>query len=416
MGVMVDKTTYERYQDLPEGDGRSLIQTHISINTVEPTDALYAKINPTPLNNCPFLTTDRLCGVQKEFGSKYLSATCSIYPRVLNSVNDELETSLYLSCPEAARLVLLNPNSTEVEGNVSSSHFRTDQFSRLAANDRDSIHKPYLYFFEIREFVITVIQNRSRPMWQRLFLLGMLCRDLDTITTTEQDSNVSRILSDYKEIIATGALHSEMEGVPAKPAEQVDLVLRLTDQCIRGGSSGERFQECFQQFIQGIGYSPESTPACTAQYYVKAEEAFCQPFFEQHPFIMENYLLNYVFRTLFPFGRARSAHYTPQGILGEYMMMAVQYALINGLLIGMAGHYQGDFGTEHVVKLIQSFSKAVEHNPTYLSEVKEFVKSRNLCTPEGIVILLKCSTVESCRLVAERRLIQTDYSTRPAIA
>jgi lysine-N-methylase len=233
----------------------------------------------------------------------------------------------------------------------------------------------------------------------------MVCRDLDEITTDEQDSKVPRILNDYQEIIASGALYREMESVPAKPAEQLDIVLRLTGQCIQGVSSGERFLECFQEFIKGIGYSAGPTTASIVEQYIEAEERFSRPFFEQHPYIMENYLLNYVFRTLFPFGRAASAHYTPQGALAEYTLMATQYALVNGLLVGIAGHHQEAFGTEHVVKLIQSFSKAVEHNLTYLKQVKEFIRGRNLGTPEGIIILLKRSNIESCRLVTERRTI-----------
>jgi lysine-N-methylase len=416
MGVLVDRVTYEKYQSVPAGDIRSLVQLHVSLNPVGATDTLYAKIDPTASNDCPFLATDRLCGMQKEFGPEYLSATCSIYPRVLNSVDDELETSLYLSCPEAARLVLLNPDSTESEGNVASSHFRTDQFSRLVTSDQNSIHKPYSYFDEIRVFVVNLIHNRTRPMWQRLFLLGMLCRDLDEINAAEKDSNVPRILNDYKEILSNVALYREMENVPARTEKQLDLVLRLTDKCILGGASGARFETCFQEFLRGIGYSPKSTVASATERYVEAEERFCQPFLEQHPFIMENYLLNYVFRTLFPFGREASAHHTPQNILSEYTMMATQYALIKGLLIGMAGHYQGGFSSEHVVRLVQSFSKAVEHNLTYLNEIKKIIQSQNLCTPEGILILLKCSTVESCRLVTERRPILTRYSTHPAIA
>jgi lysine-N-methylase len=46
-------------------------------------------------------------------------------------------------------------------------------------------------------------------------------------------------------------------------------------------------------------------------------------------------------------------------------MMCVLYSVIKGLLIGMAGKYQGAFAAEHVVKLVQSFAKAVEHCPKF---------------------------------------------------
>jgi len=390
MGVLVDKITYDKYQNLPEGNIRSLVQIHVSLNTVDASDTLYAKIQPTPANDCPFLATDHLCGVQKEFGPEYLSATCSIYPRVLNSVNGELETSLYLSCPEAARLVLLNPYSTQAEGNVASSHFRTDQFSRMAGN-HGAYPKPYSYFGEIQALVITLVRDRTRPMWHRLFLLGTLCCALDAIKTEEQEKMVPGIIKDYWEIISTGALRSELEGLQANPATQVDVVLRLIDQRIRAGENRERFLECWQDFQEGIGYSQESAPASDIQHFVEAEEKFCRPFFAQHPFILENYLLNYVFRNLFPFGREASAHHVSQSILGEYMLMITQFTLVKGLLIGTAGRYRENFSTEHVVKVIQSFSKSVEHSPAFLQETTQFVTSRNLGTIAGFATLLASS-------------------------
>jgi len=405
MGALVDKITYEKYQNLPEGNVRSLVQLHVSLNTISASDALYARIEPTPTNRCPFLASDHLCDVQKEFGPEYLSATCSIYPRVLNSVDGRLETSLYLSCPEAARLVLLNENSTQAEGNVASSHFRTDQLSRMASANA-TIHKPYSNFEQIQALAVDMIQDRTRPMWQRLFLLGMLCCALDGIATTEDDLRVPGIIGDYREIIAGTALRDELGSLPVNRAAQLDVVLRLVDQRVRAGGSGDRFLECWQAFQEGIGYSPESTPASDALHYAKAEEEFCRPFFAQYPFILENYLLNYVFRNLFPFGRETSAHHTQQGILCEYMLMMAQYVLVHGLLVGIAGRKREAFAEEDVIKLIQSFSKAVEHSPAFLKEVNEFIKGRNLGTVNGIALLLASN--EKADVVEIMQPVETD--------
>jgi lysine-N-methylase len=389
MSVLVDKKTYERYQAFPEEKLGSLVKQYVSINVMSATDSLYARISPNSSNRCPFLSEERLCSVQKQYGSEHLSATCSTYPRALNSVENELEVSLYLSCPQAARQILLDPNSTQSVGNASSGRFRTDQFSLLATMGSESLYKPVRYFWEIRELIVAMVQDRGRPMWQRLFLLGTLCRRLGEITSVEHDEGVPEILRSYRAIVATGALRNKMERIPAQPAVQLDVVLRLIDQRIRAGSCGERFLECFEAFLGGIGYSPESTAESDAQHYVAAEVAYGRPFFERHPHVLENYLLNYVYRTLFPFGREASAHHTPQSIFGEYILMVTQFVLIKGLLIGMAGRYREEFGEAHVVKLVQSFSKAVEHNPSYLKEINRFIEERKLGSPEGLIILLK---------------------------
>ncbi|MBB6145789.1 lysine-N-methylase [Silvibacterium bohemicum] len=387
--IPMDKATYEKYQLFPEEDLRAHAKQHISRNSGDVSDTLYARIDLNEAKNCPFLTTDRLCGVQQKHGPEYLSTTCSIYPRVLNNVNDEIEVSLYLSCPEAARQVLLDPQSMQMGDGDSSSYFRMDQFSKLAGNGDGLIHKPYEYFAEIRSCIVALLQDQGRPLWQRVFLLGMLCKRLDGLATTADDATVPQILNDYRNILATGALRDQLEGMQAQPAVQLDVVLRLADLRIREGASGQRFYECFREFAQGAGYTPNATPNEYAGHYVEAEAKYLRPFFEKHPFIMENYLLNYVFRTLFPFGREASAHFTPQSIFGEYILMAAQYAVINGLLIGMAGHYREAFGTDHLIKLVQSFSKAVEHNPSYLKEVGDFIRGRSLDNIQGLAILLK---------------------------
>jgi lysine-N-methylase len=389
MSVLVDKKTYERYQAFPEEKLGSLVKQYVSINMMGATDSLYARISPNSSGQCPFLSEERLCGVQKQYGSEHLSATCSTYPRALNSVESELEVTLYLSCPQAARQILLDANSTQSVGEASSGRFRTDQFSRLATTDSESLHKPFRYFWEIRELVVAMIQDRGRPLWQRLFLLGILCGRLGEIASAEQDDVVPEILESYREIVSRGTLREKMEKIPAQPAVQLDVVLRLIDQRIRAGSCGERFLECFEAFLEGIGYSAGSTSESDAQHYVEAEARYGRPFFEGHPHVLENYLLNYVYRTLFPFGREASAHHTPQSVFGEYILMVTQFVLINGLLIGMAGRYREEFGEAHVVKLVQSFSKAVEHNPSYLKEINKFIEERNLGNPEGLIILLK---------------------------
>lgn len=388
MSVLVDKKTYEGYQAFPEEKLGALMKQYVSILPVGATDSLYAKIQPDALGRCPFLSAERLCGVQKEFGSELLSATCSTYPRALNSVEDELEVSLYLSCPQAARQVLLDADSTWAVGDATSGHFRMDQFSRLTSGD-GPIHKPTRYFWEVRDLVVAMIQDRGRPLWQRVFLLGMLSKRLDEVVSAQEDDAVPEILRSYWEIVKSVALRDKLEMVTAQPAVQLDVVLRLIDQRIRAGSCGQRFLECFDEFLQGIGYSAGSTTASDALHYVEAEAKYCAPFFAAHPHVLENYLLNYVYRTLFPFGREASAHITPQGIFDEYMLMVTQYALVYGLLVGMAGHAREGFGEEHVVRLVQSFSKTVEHSPSYLKEINQLIASRGLGDPEGIAALLR---------------------------
>lgn len=55
---------------------------------------------------CPFWGSDRLCEIQKKHGIEYMPAVCVQFPRQLYNLGFFCEETLYLACPEAARLFL----------------------------------------------------------------------------------------------------------------------------------------------------------------------------------------------------------------------------------------------------------------------------------------------------------------------
>jgi lysine-N-methylase len=388
LNVPLEKAAYERYKSLPDGHLRSLADQYVVINTSNGSDNLYGKIAMTPSRTCVFLSTERLCSLQKELGPEYLSATCAIYPRVRNEINGRLETSLHLSCPEAARLVLLSPPASKVDLGGTSVQ-QVGRFSTLDSEATPSTHMPHRDLREIRSFVIELLQERTYTLWQRMSLLAVVCDRLDKLSFVEQEKEVPQILRAYRDLIVTGALRGVLDGVPSQPAVRLDTVLRLADLCVRANANNRRFVDCFQNFLQGIGYSTESEQESDTQHYVEAEDRYYRPFLQAHESLLENYLIHYVFKNLFPFGRRASSHYTPQSIFTEYVLLAAHYVLVNGLLTGMAGYYQTAFNEGHVVKLVQALSKTMEHSPALLRDVAQFIQSRDPKRIKGIAVLLR---------------------------
>ena len=97
--------------------------------------------------------------------------------------------------------------------------------------------------------------------------------------------------------------------------------------------------------------------------------------------ILENYLVNYVFKNLFPFSGEKN-------LFENYIMMVVHYALIKMHLIGMAAFHQ-DLTDEVVIKLIYSFARVVEHSPQYLQHVLRLLKDNGYSTLAYMAILIK---------------------------
>ncbi len=59
---------------------------------------------------CPMWRQDGLCQIQKELGHDALCKVCREFPRLRHDYGDFVELGLELSCPEAARLILSDPD------------------------------------------------------------------------------------------------------------------------------------------------------------------------------------------------------------------------------------------------------------------------------------------------------------------
>ncbi len=380
LDVVIDRRAYEKYQYLP---GFQPQMQHLVRITMNPSDSQYARIQLTPSFCCPFLSPDRLCGIQQEHGEYYLADICTSYPRLTQRIDGLRETSLLLSCPEAARLVLLNPNLHPSDDVGTSNHPRHHRFSRMVSQPAGANGSPHQCLWDIREFTLLLLRDRAYPLWQRLFTLGMFCRRLNEITLAQQLGFVPQLLSEFAGFITQGTLRSAMDGIPVQSALQLKVILEIVDRHLQVTDvSHVRLRECVQDFLDGIGYLPNTPLETCAAAYDDAKARYYQPFMEKYPYIMENYLMNHIFRTRFPYGV--NGRGQPNSPLTEYLMMSILYAVIQGLLIGIAGRYQEEFGVQHVVKLVQSFAKAVEHNPNFPGG-----QLLNSADTKGVTILLR---------------------------
>ena len=390
--VHIDRPTYKKYKALPAGELRSLLNANLEALSTS-NDSCWAEIKLTPTRECPFQSTERLCRIQQEQGAEYLSDVCSIYPRALNKIYGELECSLDLSCPEAARLVLLDPHLMG-SGRAEAPSCRPALFRTVGTenSDTENLAKDYgafRYFAEIRATVLALLQDRSYPVWQRLFLLGMMCKRLHKVSVSLETNGIPEILHKYREMTASGTLRSAMEGIPIQPLPQLTVIVQLIDRRIKTSWSSPRFHECVHDFVQGIQYRDGASLESLVPAYVDAHERHYAPFMARREFILENYLVNCVFSKLFPFQLQSMSNPVSQNLFSGYLMAVLHYALIKGLLIGMSGHYGERFGMEQVIKLVQSFVKEIEHHTTFAREVAGLIESYSMASATGMAVLLR---------------------------
>jgi len=404
-GVPIDQRTYEKYRS------NEFLKPHlgtlIQLNTNHPTTSDYARIPITNQSACPFLDPERLCGIQKQLGHEMLSETCATYPRAVSTNAGRVERALNLSCPEAARLTLFHPDLLGKGSRpaIGPNHYAAVLYEASQQLQLDDVnhrshgyHEPQL---AIREFILMLLADRSYPVWQRLYLLVLFTRSLQTLSAgagvgSWSDANpsaVAQLLADSVGIAAHYRLRSMMHEIKARPSERLQLVIELLRQRISRPPVSARFLECVQDFELGLGCAKAKSEAEILEAYTEGYKRYYRPFMARHPHLLENYLINYVFKNSYPFGR-QPKHTSPDSTQGtdaesEYILLCVHAALAETLLIGIAAHYREAFDLAHVVKLVQSLAKSIEHSKQFLDEIPAFIRARNLNNPRGIALLLR---------------------------
>ncbi|MEW9702576.1 flagellin lysine-N-methylase [Paenibacillus sp. SI8] len=381
--VNIDEATYKKYNRIREPELKPLIEKNIARVKSNRSEINYAKIriNQTT-RSCPFLSEGKLCKLQQKLGEDYLSDTCTSYPRVTSIVNGVLERSATLSCPEVARLALLNPAKMEFDEIVESAQLRSIISKSIDTRSKKFRHTYVQYFWELRIFTIKVLQLRTYALWERLVLLGLFFQKVEEYINSGQYDEIPELIETYTNIINDGSLREQLNDIPVNYSIQIKLMIEIIEERLNsGGINTPRYLECLQEMIQGLKYDENATVEECTEYYKKSFDMYFVPFMKEHEYILENYLVNYVYMNFFPIGNYDS-------VFEEYVMLAVHYAMIKLHLIGISGLHQG-LNTEHVIKLIQSFTKVLSHDQQFLQNLIRLLKKDGYTSLPYMTILIK---------------------------
>jgi lysine-N-methylase len=352
-GIPVDRETYDKYLGLAEQRiGDKLLSNLVEINPTGSSAGEYARFRLEEAR-CPALQ-EGLCGIQKSLGEPYLPDLCRKYPRVLNVVGGVVEGSLHLSCPEAARLVLAHPGGVMIHDVPSSATFVADGL------------------YEVRSLLIAWIRERSLPLWQRIVTLGFAVDRIGGVEMAEAPAVLEKVLISFRN-------GSTVSALPTDSAYQLETVLDLVVRRIGTDYTPARFLDCYKDFMVGLVWTPECTmEELTARYSLSFKRYFL-PFLRGHEHLFENYLANYIFRTVFPY-RSRlpdQKFALDSGTISmrhSFVILAVHYAILRTILIGMAALHKQHLSINHAVKLVQSYSRAFLHDRSFESAAMEYLE------------------------------------------
>lgn len=194
--VTIDGNTYAKYQSIADERERKEI-----LSQLERLDEKNYFVKMNEQMRCPFVGEDYLCKIQKKYGEGYLSMICHSYPRISYRLGDILEQSLTLTCPIAARLVLLPTLQMEFEEvEVDEPRGFFDWSSKVPLPIEEAIG--------LQATAISILQDRHLSIDARLLKLCLLFRD-DEVNVDEPlpyfdvEGHASAMIEIFKEMYET---------------------------------------------------------------------------------------------------------------------------------------------------------------------------------------------------------------------
>ncbi|WBW95517.1 flagellin lysine-N-methylase [Oceanirhabdus sp. W0125-5] len=331
--IPIDRETYLKYNQLIEKEN-NIFKGKLELVNVE-NNMNYARTLTKEKDKCAFLNEDKLCDIQCKYGEEFLSSTCYHYPRVYNIVDGIYEKSATLSCPEAARLILLQKEEFEfVEDEEEiSDNFNVKRIYDSLEYETDSIENAF--FWEIRSAIINIFNsdkgklsekislsrfyiNKLKSKWDNnnhydeieSFLEGM--NDLDFKNQISLISNNTHKHIEYEKIISFLRELSDCSAANLRLKEKVNEILKVKND------------------IQN--------------YENKLKDS-------EYDYIYKNLIINSIFMSLYPLNSYDDILIGLNKILEKYYLFKA-----------VASLYRESKFENEIIEFIQVFYKSYEHN------------------------------------------------------
>jgi len=363
--VNIDRDTYHNYKSNKHKILAPLFKIAVKKDTSpRASNSNFGFMQLRPDGACYFLEENKLCAIQKHLGAQALSHTCKKYPRLFNRFGSQKEIALGISCPEAARLILLNPEPMQfITIPLESGNKEKEQFSYQypLTDEGDPLQIAVLNDF--RALMVAILQFREISLGARLMLLGLLLEEVDLIArarTFKHATEFSPTLASFADMLSYPAqVEAQFAKIQPNTLRKLATLTQLIPDALTAGAS-VRFRQCMLAAAEGLDAKAGSADSVVVNALTKYTDSyayFFKPYFQDREYIFENYLVNQLISRLFPFIRG--------SYLDLYREMVFNLSIIQVLLVGIAAQHEG-LDDEVVIQLVQSFARRTDHNADHL--------------------------------------------------
>ena len=369
--IDIDKVTFKRYFKVQDQEMKRMFQKNVQNNERCSSDEVdYGIVKLKKDKRCPFLDEENYCVIHSNLGEDYLSNVCTCFPRVTNKIDETYEMSLDVACPEAARLILLKEEGIKFVNREE--HLEKYIISaQIDTNLKEVQNTPLRYFKEIRDFCIKIIQDRRFTISERLYSLGCFIEQLEEEI---ENNNIIKFIENYDFALFAKAYSDDDLNLLLSNSNmnyiiQIDLFRKML-KILRVDKDVEsiRFKERTSKMLNGYSFDEEENLQGKSEFYIKAFEEYNEKYFNKYSYILEYYLVNFIYNNMFPFNEVLS-------FFDSYMMLIIRFSFIRFYLVGLYLNNREE-NDENIVEFIQVFSKTIEHHKSYLIDSLHYIKRK----------------------------------------
>ena len=365
--IVIDDETYKKYSEL-EGSEREM--TKYLIPNEEGAGFLISHSD----EGCPFMTAEKLCGIQKTYGEEFLSQTCLSYPRQLVNFGAIIERTLSPSCPLAAELIL---NSTEkMKFETCAVELPKWAHGKLTVGENGVPEEFLPHFIEIQFTAISILQERRLTTDQRLIVLGFYLfqvedmqrqGELNLIPTLNKIYTSEEFFSEQIPML----LHSVNFQILEFAENFFGLLKKLygDDKVLTTAGNQKYIDALFK--VMSFNPVDELNAQELAENYFDLQE-IQKIFRSEYEIFFENYLVNDFFGGVYPFKVSGT-------IQNNFAVFVATFKILENIALAMTAESRDDEKNLHeeIFTMLYNISMDLNHNENYLSAIAEFFKDKS---------------------------------------
>ncbi|MBQ9947992.1 MAG: flagellin lysine-N-methylase [Oscillospiraceae bacterium] len=315
------------------------------------------------LNNreCPFLTEDRLCSIQKELGEEYLSYTCGSYPRLVTQFDNVFVRSCDSTCIKVLQLVCEKENSIDmVLQQVKQDNVKAKQVNK----DNLHLYPTLEYYGQIFNFFYDILYNRKRSIEDSIILGALAAKKISDFEEDNKHNMLGEVIEKLKQQINSDSQVRTVEQIKSNPTFSFGVI-------------NEIVKKLWKNDIFQVIYTDGAPDIDKINI---GREKFNKHFSDK-PYILKNIIINnYIQHFTFKYNGKMSVY-------ENYMFFAVTACIIR-FAAYVAGYASNELDVDlyHYLSLVH---RELYNNSEHRSIALDYLKEHNWTSPAYIASMIK---------------------------